>query len=64
MDLNWAIMPVNMSIKAVPDALMEKLRKELKKSPLAQGELITIWKALIGPLCFRTSPSTGFEKSR
>ncbi len=36
-------MPVNMSIKAVPDALMEKLRKRAEKNHRSlQGELITI----------------------
>ena len=36
-------MPVNLSIKAVPDTLMEKLRKRAERNHRSlQGELITI----------------------
>lgn len=38
-----AVMPVNLSIKAVPDALVEKLRKRAEKNHRSlQGELMTI----------------------
>jgi plasmid stability protein len=40
---NGAILAVNLSIKSVPDALVEKLRKRAEKNHQSlQGELITI----------------------
>lgn len=40
---NGSIMPVNLSIKSVPDDLVEKLRKRAEKHHRSlQGELMTI----------------------
>lgn len=42
-------MPVNMSLKNVPDALMEELRKRAKRNHRSlQGELLSILEEAVG----------------